>query len=122
MIPTMGEAGGQRHRWVVIGTNAAGQLVSLTIESVSAERAEAAATKQGIIVSSVAPELEPAESGAQPPEYEPPESHLYSVSAGAAFKFGFYAFFGFVCGGLVLALLLVLLNLIFAGAIWSTLR
>jgi hypothetical protein len=45
---------GERRRWVVVGKNErSGELMSMTIESTSAERAGATARKHGILATSI---------------------------------------------------------------------
>ena len=105
---------GERRRWVVVGTDAkSGAMSSITVETTSAERAQATARQNGIEPVSAEPEID----GKQPAPvaYEaPPQSiAIHSVSAGAAFKAGFYGGLGamaawvvvwFVVGAILFAL------------------
>jgi hypothetical protein len=96
---------GERQCWVVIGADEhSGETKQMTIESGSAARAEATARKSGLLVSSVQParELNYA-SGTQSEERR--GTHVDSVSAGAAFKFGFFGGLGAMASWVVLWLI-----------------
>jgi len=77
----------------------------MTIESVSAARAEATARKSGLLVSSVQPERELNYAGGTQSE-ERRGAHVESISAGAAFKLGFYGGLGAMASWVVLWLII----------------
>lgn len=92
-----------RQRWVVTGADEkSGDVKQMTIESVSKERAEATARKNGLLVSSVQPESALNYAGPVESEEEERGTHLESVDAGAAFKLGFYGGLGAMSSWVVL--------------------
>src|SRR5688572_19766071 len=94
-ISIAGMSDGERKRWVVIGAHeGTGKLMAMTVQSATAERAEAVGRKNGILVSSVEPEGAPVPDYATPGGVETDNDvravRLADVSAGTSFKLGFF--------------------------------
>ena len=113
---------GERRRWVVVGTNEqTGAMSSITIETTSAERAMSAARKNGILPVSAEPEIDVKASQSvayASSDVTPSAVGIHFVSAGAAFKAGFYGGLGamaaWVVVWIVVGFVLFLLGLTFS--------
>ena len=95
-----------RSRWRVQGAKQdTGEPVNLIVESRNKESAERAAQKSGVLVSSVEPEPIPYAV----PDPQSQMVYVDEIRKGAAFSFGFYAFFGMLVGYLIVAIVAVVI-------------
>ena len=76
----------------------------MTVEATAADKVEAEMRRRGILVSSVTPETLPYASPADPVADD--GAHIESISAGAAFKVGFFGGFGAMASWIVLWLII----------------